>query len=123
MKIGVNLVLLIASFASIECLAHSYLKKVDMMSGKNSATAPSLKLEFTAPIETKFSQFEIVETSGKKSMSLKTSASENRTENLLLSLPTDIRGEFVLKWNILSSDGHRQRGQKKMRIENGEPSH
>jgi len=91
--------------------AHTHLEKSEPEKNAVLSEAPArIHLTFNSRIESDFSKIEVTDANGTRVNEDKVTGSENRRE-VETNLPKDLKpGVYTVKWNVISGDGHRVKG-------------
>lgn len=99
--------LLLAAFAPVPAGAHARLLRADPAPGAMLNRAPAeLRLWFSARLETAFSTVEVLDHAGNKVSELPARVSPADLRLLILKLRPLSAGQYVVKYRVLSIDGH-----------------
>jgi methionine-rich copper-binding protein CopC len=93
--------------------AHSRIKSIDIETGKEHLR---IKIEFSNPVESKFSQLTVRNSLGKIE-NVVIAKETDITKEILIELPANSGKEFLVESNVLSVDGHRSREERKVKME------
>lgn len=98
--------------------AHTHLEKSEPEKNAVLTTAPTMvRLVFNGRIEADYSKIEVTDPDGKRIGEDKVTGSENRRE-VETKLPSDLKpGTYHVKWNVISGDGHRVKGEYQFMIQ------
>jgi len=78
------------------------------------ALAP--QLEFSEPIEMKFSSFKLFDSSGNEISMGESKPTTPDGKTITLTFPTLAAGGHVLRWSVVAKDGHRSKGDVKFDV-------
>lgn len=92
--------------------AHASLSKSDPQANATLSSAPKqVQLQFTEPLEAKFSGIEVTDALGKAITTEKATVESSTPTALQLSLPKLTPGAYKVRWNAVTRDGHRVKGE------------
>jgi methionine-rich copper-binding protein CopC len=91
--------------------AHAMLLRSDPPNGAHLKTSPpKIVLEFTEPLEPRFSRVEVTGGSGVAASPQPTQPLPNDASGLVAVLPTLAVGQYIVHWTVISIDLHRTTG-------------
>ncbi len=110
------LVFVVLLSGTLPALAHSRIVRVEQPEEDSTDQARLLTLHFDVAIETRFSRFQLEAGGSVHDLAMMTT--EAQATRVQLRLPAEAKGKTVLRWNLLSSDGHREKGEQVVQLEN-----
>ena len=116
LRVHLLLVLVVLIAGPLPAFGHSRIVRVEQSGAGSSGSARLLTLHFDVAIETRFSRFQLEAENAVHDLTMVTT--DARATRVQLSLPDDVKGRTVLRWNLLSSDGHREKGEQVVQVEN-----
>lgn len=114
MSIRVVFILLSVLLAALPAGAHSRIVRVEQKAEGPSGRPATLTLHFDVAIETRFSRFHLEV--GGTVHDLRLVTTEAQAVRVELQLPDVPAGPAILRWNLLSSDGHREKGEQAVKL-------
>lgn len=100
-----------------EAYAHAMLVSATPKANETTAAPSAVTLRFSAPIEAKFSQIELKDSSGKKQNATTTvDPQDHKVLTAKLSAPLPAGG-YTLSWRIVATDAHVMKGSYKFIVE------
>lgn len=99
----------VAMATATPAFAHANLVRANPAKDATVAPLRSVRLEFSAHIETRFSTVQVVSASGQRVAGESAVGSDNRTLTATLARPL-AQGAYRVEWRIVSADGHRMQG-------------
>lgn len=92
--------------------AHASLAESEPTANGTLSSAPKqVRLQFNEPLEAKFSGIEVRDAAGKAITSEKATVDPSAPAAMRLSLPTLTAGAYKVRWNAVTRDGHRVKGE------------
>lgn len=92
--------------------AHASLAQSEPQANAKLGSAPKqVQLQFTEALEAKFSGIEVTDLAGKAVTAEKATVDSSTPTALQLSLPTLKPGAYKVRWNAVTRDGHRVKGE------------
>lgn len=92
--------------------AHASLSKSEPLANATLRSPPKqVQLQFTEPLEAKFSGIEVTDAGGKTITAVKATVDPSAPTALQLSLPALTAGAYKVRWNAVTRDGHRVKGE------------
>ncbi|MEO8936227.1 MAG: copper homeostasis periplasmic binding protein CopC [Burkholderiaceae bacterium] len=92
--------------------AHASLAASEPTANAALSSAPKqVRLQFSEPLEAKFSGIEVKDAAGKVTTSEKATIDASAPSEMRLALPTLTTGAYQVRWNAVTRDGHRVKGE------------
>jgi hypothetical protein len=96
----------------LDAAAHALLLKSEPARRAQLSKAPSeLRLWFNERLEAAYAEVSVLDANGKPVTDARGSVAENDAKLLLLKLPPLAAGKYLVKFRVLSVDGHRVQSQ------------
>ncbi len=99
-----------------EAYAHAMLVNATPKANETTASPAAVTLRFSGPIEAKFSQIELKDSSGKKQNATASVDPQDHkvlTAKLAAPLPA---GGYTLSWRVVATDAHVMKGSYKFTV-------
>ena len=111
----ITLALLLLAFPLI-CSAHVHLDKSSPNKNAVLSEAPKkIELWFSGKANGEWSKIEVTNSKGKR-FDKKNVTNGNSAKHLTVDLEPLPKGEYDVKWNVISGDGHRIKGSLKFSV-------
>jgi methionine-rich copper-binding protein CopC len=92
--------------------AHTHMEKSDPAKDAVLATAPkAVQLWFTEKVAAEWSKIQVTDAKGNRVDKEKVTGDANDAKHIQVELNTLQSGVYQVKWNVISGDGHRVKGE------------
>ncbi len=102
---------LMLAAAPAAALAHAYLKSSDPAAGASvPASTSRLLLTFTEEVQPQFCTVTVADAMGMQAQTAKPAPVPGHANELTVPLHFEMGGKYTVKWDALSTDGHKTHG-------------
>ena len=110
-SLKLSCIILFLLFMPLICQAHVHMEKSWPAKGESLDTPPGVvKLWFSGGVEAEWSKVEVKDKSGKRVDTKEVTATDSDPNSLQVQLKSISSGNYDVRWNVISHDGHRIKG-------------